>query len=194
MDGARARRMLVAAGLLAAGSAFVFVGPPVCPTALLLGIPCPGCGLTRATLALLRGDIAGALPSSPARLRARAALRVRARSLAPRLRARRTGERHDTPCHVAVGALTDAGSVGTSRARARRLGCAFRWLLRGTRAGRDARFGRRACSRPALSIARRYELTLKRKWTTSPSRTTYSLPSMASLPASRHLASLPSAT
>ena len=57
--------MIVAAGLLAAGSAFVFVGPPVCPTALFLGIPCPGCGLTRATLALLRGDVAGALRLHP---------------------------------------------------------------------------------------------------------------------------------
>src|SRR6185295_9681079 len=36
--------------------------------------------------------------------------------------------------------------------------------------------------------------TLKRKCTTSPSRITYSLPSIASLPASRHLASLPSDT
>jgi hypothetical protein len=30
-----------------------------------LGIPCPGCGLTRATLALLRGDVASALHFHP---------------------------------------------------------------------------------------------------------------------------------
>jgi hypothetical protein len=38
---------------------------PVCPTASLLGVPCPGCGLTRATLALLRGDWRGALHLHP---------------------------------------------------------------------------------------------------------------------------------
>jgi hypothetical protein len=38
---------------------------PICPSAGLLGIPCPGCGLTRATLALLRGDIAGAYHFHP---------------------------------------------------------------------------------------------------------------------------------
>jgi hypothetical protein len=45
--------------------AFVLVGPPFCPTALLLGVPCPGCGLTRATLALLRGDVQAALAFHP---------------------------------------------------------------------------------------------------------------------------------
>ena len=38
---------------------------PVCPTATLFGIPCPGCGLTRATLALFRGDVATALHFHP---------------------------------------------------------------------------------------------------------------------------------
>jgi hypothetical protein len=39
-----------------------------CPVAALLGVPCPGCGLTRAALALAFGDLAGAVgwhPLSP---------------------------------------------------------------------------------------------------------------------------------
>ena len=65
MDRPQARRALIAAALVAGGALFVRLGPPVCPTALFLGIPCPGCGLTRATLALLHGDIAGALRFHP---------------------------------------------------------------------------------------------------------------------------------
>ena len=38
---------------------------PFCPMATVLGIPCPGCGLTRATLALLHGDVRGALALHP---------------------------------------------------------------------------------------------------------------------------------
>jgi hypothetical protein len=38
---------------------------PLCPSAALLGIPCPGCGLTRATLALFHGDFAAALRFHP---------------------------------------------------------------------------------------------------------------------------------
>jgi len=46
--------------LLAVGvTALVAAHVPVCPFALATGQPCPGCGLTRATLACLRGDIAG---------------------------------------------------------------------------------------------------------------------------------------
>ena len=40
-------------------------GFPLCPMAGSLGIPCPGCGLTRATLALLRGDVGTALHFHP---------------------------------------------------------------------------------------------------------------------------------
>ena len=59
------RRALVALAFLAGGVVFVALGPPMCPTALFLGIPCPGCGLTRATLALLRGDLGAALHFHP---------------------------------------------------------------------------------------------------------------------------------
>ncbi len=38
---------------------------PFCPMAGVLGIPCPGCGLTRATLALLHGDVRGAFRLHP---------------------------------------------------------------------------------------------------------------------------------
>ena len=38
---------------------------PLCPLAGIFGIPCPGCGLTRATLAALRGDWAAALRFHP---------------------------------------------------------------------------------------------------------------------------------
>jgi Protein of unknown function (DUF2752) len=36
-----------------------------CPFAELFGLPCPGCGLTRAAWALLRGDFRGALSLHP---------------------------------------------------------------------------------------------------------------------------------
>lgn len=38
---------------------------PLCPMAGSFGIPCPGCGLTRATLALLHGDVRAALHYHP---------------------------------------------------------------------------------------------------------------------------------
>ena len=38
---------------------------PLCPLAGSFGIPCPGCGLTRATLALLHGDVRAALHYHP---------------------------------------------------------------------------------------------------------------------------------
>jgi hypothetical protein len=62
--GAR-RRALTAAGLLAAAVFVLWLGAPICPTALLFGLPCPGCGLTRATVALLHGDFAAAFRFHP---------------------------------------------------------------------------------------------------------------------------------
>lgn len=38
---------------------------PLCPMAGSFGVPCPGCGLTRATLALFHGDVRRALQLHP---------------------------------------------------------------------------------------------------------------------------------
>lgn len=38
---------------------------PTCPFALLFGLPCPGCGLTRAALVLLHGDLERAISQHP---------------------------------------------------------------------------------------------------------------------------------
>lgn len=40
-------------------------GPTFCPFALCTGTACPGCGMTRAGSALLRGDVSGALTLHP---------------------------------------------------------------------------------------------------------------------------------
>ena len=40
-------------------------GPALCPLRGLTGLPCPGCGLTRATGALLRGRVGDALQMHP---------------------------------------------------------------------------------------------------------------------------------
>jgi hypothetical protein len=65
MESVRVRRAVVAGGLAVLGFAFAAFGPPFCPTALLFGIPCPGCGLTRATIAMLHGDFGAALRFHP---------------------------------------------------------------------------------------------------------------------------------
>lgn len=43
----------------------IHVDFPLCPMASSFGVPCPGCGLTRATLALLHGDVHAALHFHP---------------------------------------------------------------------------------------------------------------------------------
>jgi hypothetical protein len=37
----------------------------VCPLKIIIGFPCPGCGLTRAALLLLQGNIEGSLRMNP---------------------------------------------------------------------------------------------------------------------------------
>jgi hypothetical protein len=53
--------LVVAAAVLVAARFHV----PLCPLAAFFGVPCPGCGLARAMLSLLRGDVTGALALHP---------------------------------------------------------------------------------------------------------------------------------
>jgi hypothetical protein len=46
-------------------AAILLSGIPLCPTARTLHMPCPGCGLTRATLAMLQGHFAEAWAYHP---------------------------------------------------------------------------------------------------------------------------------
>jgi len=65
VERAQARRALLAVTLVVFGPLAAVFGPPFCPTALLFDLPCPGCGLTRATWALLSGDFSEALHLHP---------------------------------------------------------------------------------------------------------------------------------
>jgi len=60
-----AKRLAIVALVMSPLFAMILVDVPSCPTAYVFGIPCPGCGLTRATLALLRGDFHAALHFHP---------------------------------------------------------------------------------------------------------------------------------
>lgn len=60
---AQAALCIGAAALVALASHFL--GVTLCPLKRLAGVPCPTCGTTRACLALLKGDVRGALAMQP---------------------------------------------------------------------------------------------------------------------------------
>lgn len=62
-SGASSRWLLT--GALGAAAALLLSGAPLCPLAGWVGVPCPGCGLTRASLALLEGDVTAAVQLHP---------------------------------------------------------------------------------------------------------------------------------
>lgn len=61
----RLLRVALLASLASALAIAIHSDFPLCPTAGTFGLPCPGCGLTRATLALLHGDVGAALRFHP---------------------------------------------------------------------------------------------------------------------------------
>lgn len=62
---ARATRLALAAALGLAVALMLRFDLWHCPVAELLGVPCPGCGLTRAAFALATGDVGRALGLHP---------------------------------------------------------------------------------------------------------------------------------
>jgi hypothetical protein len=57
----RAIAVIAGAGALHLGLSMAGITIWSCPIRAVTGLPCPGCGLTTATLELLRGDVAGSL-------------------------------------------------------------------------------------------------------------------------------------
>ncbi len=62
--------LALARGLATASTTAVHVAgrelPVICPSRLLFGVNCPGCGMTRSVLLTLGGDLRGALALNPA--------------------------------------------------------------------------------------------------------------------------------
>ncbi|MGH9196425.1 MAG: DUF2752 domain-containing protein, partial [Acidimicrobiia bacterium] len=55
-------------GLLAAGGLLAYTSvrlPLICPLRLITGVPCPFCGMTTGTVALMRGDLGAAVAANP---------------------------------------------------------------------------------------------------------------------------------
>lgn len=61
------RRRWIVPSILACSLGLLVLSPLrwPCPVATLLGVPCPTCGMTRATRLVLRGDLAGATAMHP---------------------------------------------------------------------------------------------------------------------------------
>jgi hypothetical protein len=59
------RRLAIASGLGVLAIGLLFIPVRFCPFALVLHVPCPGCGMGRAALALMHGDVLGALRMHP---------------------------------------------------------------------------------------------------------------------------------
>ena len=59
------RRLAIASGLCALAIGVLFVPVRFCPLALLLHVPCPGCGMGRAARALLQGHVMQAIRLHP---------------------------------------------------------------------------------------------------------------------------------
>ena len=92
---------LAGLGLLAAAAVWNLlpVHPPLaCPLLTATGIPCPFCGMTRAVVAAVHGDLLGSLRVQPGRL-----ARARARDLRRSLRARLPVTR--IPIGIVIGVL-----------------------------------------------------------------------------------------
>lgn len=65
VDRKQLERSLIVAAVGGLFGLVVWLRLPFCPLASVAGIPCPGCGLTRATLALAHGDVPHALALHP---------------------------------------------------------------------------------------------------------------------------------
>lgn len=63
--GAIVTGLVLGAAAPAAAQRMVTTGVPICPLLALTGIPCPFCGMTRATIALGSGDLGRAFQLHP---------------------------------------------------------------------------------------------------------------------------------